>query len=329
MDIVVETENLFLAHGALDEKGNKIAAFDIDHTIVKPINGKTFFNKECDFEFVFPNVVEKLSKLSKTHTIVFFSNHGNVTDEYKNMLTRIYHSFPFIVMISKDDDNYRKPRIGMMNQLKKIIDNFDLKLEYFVGDAAGRVRVGYAHAPTTSSSAALVPIKGKKDFSDTDLKFALNLNVPFLTPEQFFLDRYEEIPIVLTGFNAKEHAMIPYNPPDYNNHEIILFVGKSSSGKTTFFKTFLEPFGYIHVNQDTLKTKEKCIKKVKEICGNGKLVIDNTNPDTSTRKLYVDIAKSKGIPIYCYHFIADKDLCLHNNYYRMSVNGARRVPQIA
>ena len=40
-----------------------------------------------------------------------------------------------------------------------------------------------------------------KDFTDSDLKFALNLGLPFFTPEQLFLDKKEKIEV--TGFNPK------------------------------------------------------------------------------------------------------------------------------
>ncbi len=46
--------------------------------------------------------------------------------------------------------------------------DIDLKKSFYCGDAAGRV-------------------KGKKkDFSDSDYKFALNINITFFTPEMLF-----------------------------------------------------------------------------------------------------------------------------------------------
>lgn len=48
----------------------------------------------------------------------------------------------------------------------------DLAESFYCGDAAGRPARG-----TT-----------KKDFSDSDLKFALNIGIQFKTPEQVFLN---------------------------------------------------------------------------------------------------------------------------------------------
>jgi bifunctional polynucleotide phosphatase/kinase len=42
--------------------------------------------------------------------------------------------------------------------------------------------------------------------------------------------------------------------------EVIICVGMPASGKSSFTKKIFEPNGYVRVNQDTLKTKEKCVK---------------------------------------------------------------------
>jgi hypothetical protein len=40
-------------------------------------------------------------------------------------------------------------------------------------------------------------------------------------------------------------------------------------GKTTFFETHFKPSGYQHVNQDTLKSREKCLQTVRQVLQEG------------------------------------------------------------
>ena len=65
-----------------------------------------------------------------------------------------------------EDDQYRKPGTKMWDVLEKNNGDIkvDKKLSFYCGDAAGRKT-------------------GKhKDFSDSDLKFGLNVGLEFLTP---------------------------------------------------------------------------------------------------------------------------------------------------
>lgn len=47
--------------------------------------------------------------------------------------------------------------------------------------------------------------------------------------------------------------------------EIVLFVGYPCLGKTSLFRRVFEPAGYMHVNQDILKTRFKCANAVRDI----------------------------------------------------------------
>lgn len=96
---------------------------------------------------------------------------------------------------------------------------------------------------------------------------------------------------------------------------MIIFVGSPGIGKSTFWKNHLAD--YVRVNNDTLKTKEKCMALARETCKNGKsVVIDNTNPEAATRKLYIDIAKEFKYPVRCFYFDLPKHLALHNDNQR-------------
>lgn len=89
-------------------------------------------------------------------------------------------------------------------------------------------------------------------------------------------------------------------------------MGAPGSGKSTFWQTYLSD--YVRVNNDTLKTPEKCMKVCREALASGKsAVIDNTNPTANVRTRYTKIAKELGIPMRCFYFEATKDLCFHNN----------------
>ena len=85
----------------------------------------------------------------------------------------------FLAAITKDDN--RKPGVGMWEYfLKNLNGNMkvNMKKSFYCGDAAGR--------PKTADH--------KKDFSDTDRKFAINIGIDFYTPESYFLGLKEKLP---------------------------------------------------------------------------------------------------------------------------------------
>jgi len=63
-----------------------------------------------------------------------------------------------------------------------------------------------------------------------------------------------------------------------------------------------------------LKTKEKCLKVAEEALKNKKsVVIDNTNPSAADRALYINLAKKYSVPVRCFFFECEKDMCFFLN----------------
>jgi len=115
------------------------------------------------------------------------------------------------------------------------------------------------------------------------------------------------------------------------HQELIVCVGFPASGKSTLSKRYLVPAGYAHVNRDTLKTQDKCVKAASDALSNGKsVVIDNTNPSKETRASYIVLAKKAKVPVRCFLFDIKEELAHHLNYYRERLtNGEEKhVPRI-
>src|SRR5579859_4578246 len=110
----------------------------------------------------------------------------------------------------------------------------------------------------------------------------MNLKIPFHTPEEYFLgDPPAEF--IIGAFNPLDYIPTPTVPTSLDDSttiistqnisngpamslitpperpDIILFVGSPAAGKSTFFRENLAPLGYQRINQDTLKTRDRCV----------------------------------------------------------------------
>lgn len=104
---------------------------------------------------------------------------------------------------------------------------------------------------------------------------------------------------------------------------LIVLMGLQASGKTTFFERYLRDRGYVHINLDTLKTRNREILEVTR-CLDQSLdcVIDNTNPTKDDRRRYIGPAKDKGYHIVGYFMQSKLAGCLERNDRR-----ERQVPK--
>ncbi|KAI0086680.1 PNK3P-domain-containing protein [Irpex rosettiformis] len=298
---------------------NRIAAFDLDgclveSSFVKGRNVKCDKDKAPSFTWWRPGVPKKLKQIyGEGYSIIIVTNQNlrgkNATSNWKKKIPAIAASIPnvpFHIYAAIEKDGYRKPMPGMWYEIQRLFEeqgvSIDLDRSFFVGDAAGR----------------------KGDHSSSDRKWALNVGIPFSTPEEYFLG-LKSAEYTLPGFDVTSLAqnVPPIMPtstpliPEPPTTEVVLFVGYPAMGKSTFYTRNFQSAGYVHVNQDALRTKEKCVKAVEEALEDGKsCVVDNTNRDKATRKLYIQLARKFNVPVRCIHFNGSIDLAWHNNLYR-------------
>ncbi|KAI9021725.1 polynucleotide kinase 3 phosphatase-domain-containing protein [Phycomyces nitens] len=299
-----------------NEQGrSKIAAFDLDSTLITTKSGRVHAKDENDWQWWHSSVQSKIENLHQEgYKIVIFSNQNGLNTDtringFKSKAAAILSqlSIPVWIFAALHKDGYRKPCTGMWDLLEKEANDdvqIDRSNSLFIGDAAGR-QDGWKP-------------KVKKDHSCADRKFAANIGIEFKTPEEFFLNE-PKAPFTWGPFDPHiidKDATLSI-PKLGSEPHVVVFVGYPASGKSKFANKYLVPKGYIHVNQDTLKTRKKCIEAVKKALDERKsVVIDNTNPEASTRALYIRLAKDSGVPIHCFYFTADEHLSRHNNYYR-------------
>ncbi|OLN85139.1 Bifunctional polynucleotide phosphatase/kinase [Colletotrichum chlorophyti] len=334
------------------DKRTKVAAFDLDSTLITTASGKKHGNDATDWKWWHSTVPGKLKEM---YRIVVLSNQAGLVlhpdpkaktpasskdrvsafkQKANAVLTQL--DIPTTIYAATEKDIFRKPRPGMWKELCEdydLVGEVDLEHSIFVGDAGGRIAV----AKTAGKSGAATA----KDFSCSDRNFADNVGIEYKTPEEFFLN--EKPRNFVRDFDL---AQYPYpegsisSAPDVlfekkNKQDIVLCCGPPGAGKSTFFWNYLKPLGYERVNQDTLKTRDKCVQAAREFLGNGQSVaIDNTNADPDTRAIWVQLAEKQKVPIRCVWFKTPLNVCEHNDAVRSlnsSLNPESRtaLPKIA
>ncbi|KAL7776622.1 hypothetical protein CFE70_007040 [Pyrenophora teres f. teres 0-1] len=255
-------------------KRRRIAAFDFDSTLITSASGRTFSRDASDWKWWDSSVPGRLKELHNDgFLIAIISNQGGISlkpdpktvksdqkrlADFKTKVTAVLTQLdlPISIYAATSRDQYRKPRMGMWQELLEDYDvehadTVDLENSVFVGDAGGREAVAGSPA---------------KDHSCSDRDFAANVGISFHTPEEYF--RHEEPrpfvrafePTAYIGERAEQpiSAILVFTKPA--TPEIVLFCGCPGAGKSSFYWKHLQPLGYARVNQDTLKTREKCVK---------------------------------------------------------------------
>lgn len=306
----------------------KVAAFDMDHTIITTKSGKVFPVDIHDWQILYPDIPGKLKKLHEDgYKTILFTNQKGISrgktsaPEFKKKVQRIIQKLgvPMQAVVSTGSGRYRKPNTGMWDYFVQKCNQglpVELSLSFFVGDAAGRP-VNWAP-------------KKKKDFSCADRLFALNIGVKFFTPEEYFLG-YKPSTYSMPVFDPRNFKSVPLavksQPSPVEDlttdsivslsSEVIVFVGFPAAGKSQFAETYLIPKGYVRINRDVLGSWQKCVTECsKALSLQKRVVIDNTNPDLESRGRYIECAKKAKVPCRCFLFVCPVEQARHNNVFR-------------
>ncbi|XP_015114383.1 uncharacterized protein F21D5.5 isoform X3 [Diachasma alloeum] len=315
-DVDKQALMIFTAEGV--QSRSKIAAYDMDGTLITTQSGLVFPKDLNDWKILFPGIPGKLKELhADGYKIVIFTNQGGLglgkskPNDFKQKIERVVKRLgvPIQVFIATARDSYRKPVTGMWDRFAKFNNDgvpIDKDNSFFVGDAAGRPK---DWAP-----------KKKKDHSLADRLFALNVGVKFYTPEEHFLGQ-KPVQYNLPVFDPKvlDDDVDVCDPPraqlSSKKQEVILMVGAPGTGKTHVVRNYLKD--YHHINRDKLGSWQKCVAEMEKYLSQGKsVVIDNTNPDPTSRQRFLDAAKSKNIPVRCFLMKTPIEHAKHNNRFR-------------
>jgi bifunctional polynucleotide phosphatase/kinase len=279
----------------------KIAAFDFDHTLVMPKEGRRFPKNAEDYMWLTPNVPEVVkSYYAKKYMIVVFTNQSKPwkADQIKAAMSEL--EIPVTIVIAFDKADYKPNPILFETVVGE--KECNKKASFFVGDALGR----------------------KGDWSDSDAKFAEAIGIKALSPEETFA-------VPLANAAVPKPSSIQPSP----HQEIVILTGYPGSGKSTIAESLAAaPSGstasrasrYVIISGDTLKTSKKMVKAAETPVKNGNSIIfDATNPTKERRAEFIAFAHKHKLPVRCVWVATSMDESYQRNMARPEDT---RVPRI-
>lgn len=296
-----------ITYGSADRRA-KIAMFDLDGTLIETKSGNKFPKDREDWRFL-DNVQQKLRDLyADGHCLYIITNQAGISlgktslDDIVAKIGDVMKELdvPIQAFIAMKMDYWRKPNTSIVERyIIPTVEVAETVSEiFYVGDAAGR----------------------DGDFSDVDRKFAYNLYLlmrfyiaalprqkfPVFYTEKYFTSNLQKEPFHWSGFDPAsflKEAQSNDSAIDLPSGKfMIIMIGPPGSGKSTVAKRISTSRPDVTViNQDTLGTKEACLKAFKHALTNGNsVIIDRTNPAPSDRKSFSDLKPNDYTLMYIY-----------------------------
>jgi bifunctional polynucleotide phosphatase/kinase len=268
----------------------KIAAFDYDHTLVCPKDGKTMPSNVEDWQWLYPNIPDELKRLNEEgFSVVIFTNQSKPWKVIQIQYVMQTLQIPVFIVVASDKCDY-KPNPILYDVL---VGSAKVTKEqsFFVGDALG----------------------GKGDWADSDKVFAQNIEFKCYSPEKMFAPKQETVEI--SGVNLSDAK------------QVVIMVGYPGSGKSTIAKKICENEQFVLIQGDVHKTSPKMIKAALPSVKEGKSVVfDATNSSSKKRSEYLEFAKKHNMKVVCVHMTTSLEVSYKRNKERDPEN---QVPKIA
>lgn len=249
---------------------NPIAGFDLDWTLTRNVHGK-FFKDEFDWRFLSNRITTLRYYKDKGYNLVIFTNQAYKGKKSAQSLIRI-----------NNINNYAQSQgLNMWWFISTTNDNYHKpNIGMWQKCLENMPNVNVKDSLFVGDAAGRI-----QDHAASDLGFANNVGIRFYIPEQIFPPVQIQIPITQSMY---------------------IFVGMPGSGKTKFYLDNLSKLGYVHINQDIMKSMPKMIKSTELALQQGQSVaIDNTNPTIEKRRQFIDLAIKYRVPTMILHFVAD------------------------
>lgn len=290
------------------ESSTLIAGFGLVGTLVKQTNQS---RNNTEWDCIFKNVPEKLKCLQKKgYKIVVFSDNvltknlrlESFKKKIKALLKQI--GVPIQVFMCTCDGKMKKPLDGMWDSLLTRNDSRPINTckSFYVGNLGGRKENWKKCAPA--------------DRSNADRLFAVNINIKFFTPEEYFCG-CDVAPYNFPKFNPRERCKFNFACLACGRQEIIVMVGPPDSGKTWTCKKYLVPAGYVHITVNFVVEMLRSKRIIKEYLALGRsIVVDGINPSIAARLVYVLIAKKKCVRVRCFQMEVSREQLAHNKRFR-------------
>ena len=313
----------------------KVYLFDLDYTLIKTKSGKKFPVSKSDWEPLDPKILTKITLLKEksNNLIGIISNQGglktpNQISEWKEKLDEIKDKINIdFVFASIVSDRFRKPLPGSYEFISNRINNvgwtklLSLKKIYYIGDAFGR----------------------ENDFSDGDIKYAINCGFKPMTPELFFgLNKIDSNNKIVREATISYPELNYFTESEQNNFfqklfslikskskVLIITIGLPASGKSFLRKEIIKEFPqFYYSNNDDFMEKVQSRTLVKKISNEYDYVIDD-NTNMKHQELELKLSQFKHHYKIGIWFDHNLEVCWHLNWMRMYWFGGKLLPKVS